>query len=108
MAFLQQAMDTAHSFNCIDKHRHNSKPQKNGKQLCVLMGEMLQQNNIVRFDQFKVQKVATNNEACASLSKDLLTNYVGSDRCSVLTIAFCVNDKFSEKFTLAAPFRTAQ
>lgn len=67
---------------------------KTGQQLRYIMQEILEQNPIVGADDVCVHTGTSDNDAATALAVDLLTNYVGSVRCVVHTLALAVNDVF--------------
>ena len=69
---------------------------KTGTQLCSIMEEVLRSRKIVGSESITVNTVTTDNEAAVSKSADLLTNYVGSVRCVVHSLALTINDVFKE------------
>lgn len=68
--------------------------RKTGMQICVFLKEILHTSDIFWSDKVSVFISKTDNEACACLSVDVLTKYVGSVRCVVHSLALCVNYNF--------------
>lgn len=69
---------------------------KSGMQLCHIMEEVLIQSPILGSEKVRVFTGTSDNEPATTLGVDLLTNYVGSIRCTVHTIALAINDVFKE------------
>lgn len=69
---------------------------KSAEQLRSIMEEIIRDNSIIGADCIRVHAVTSDNEAAVALSCDLLTNFVGSVRCVVHTIALAVNDVFKD------------
>lgn len=67
---------------------------KTGQQLRCIIQEILEQNTIVGSDDVRVHTATNDNEASTALAVDLLTNFVGSVRCVVHTLALAVSDVF--------------
>ena len=70
--------------------------RKTVSQLCEIMEEILAQSEIVGSDDVSSFTVTTDNEGAAALSADILTNFVGSVRCVVHSLALCVNAVFKQ------------
>lgn len=68
--------------------------QKTGLQLFALLEEILQKNYLVGSDFILLSSATNNNKAAATISVDLLTNYVVSVLPVVLTMVLCVNGVF--------------
>lgn len=69
---------------------------KSAEQLHSIMEEIIGDNIIIGADCIRVHAVTSDNEAAVAMSCDLLTNFVGSVRCVVHTIALAVNDVFED------------
>ncbi len=68
---------------------------KNAEQLRSLLSALIEDSLIVRRAQL-CYTVATDNEASMAKAADLFTNYTGSVRCVVHTVALVVKDVFSQ------------
>ena len=69
---------------------------KSGEQLRCIVTEVLKESEIVGSETIRMHTVTSDNEPAVKLACDLLTNYVGSVRCVVHSLALCVNDVFKE------------
>ena len=67
---------------------------KTGVQLCAILEQLVQENLIVGSERLRIHTATSDNEPATALATDLFTNYVGSIRCVVHTIALSVNDVF--------------
>lgn len=67
---------------------------KSGEQLRCIVNEIMSESEIIGSDAIRIHTVTSDNEASVKLACDLLTNYVGSVRCVVHTLALCVNGVF--------------
>eukprot|EP00171_Calliarthron_tuberculosum_P001466 IDg1466t1 len=71
---------------------HLGTASKTGEQLRCIVEELLQQSSIIGSDKIRVHTATSDNEASAALAVDLLTNYVGSVRCIVHSMALVMKD----------------
>eukprot|EP00178_Gracilaria_changii_P018359 TRINITY_DN5240_c0_g1_i1.p1 TRINITY_DN5240_c0_g1~~TRINITY_DN5240_c0_g1_i1.p1 ORF type:complete len:324 (-),score=45.96 TRINITY_DN5240_c0_g1_i1:1162-2133(-) len=69
---------------------------KTGQQMRCVIEEVLEQSPIVGADDIRVYTATSHNEAATALAVDLLTNFVGSVRCVVHTLALAVNNVFED------------
>lgn len=69
---------------------------KSAEQLRSIVTEVLKNSPVVGSDKVRVHTATSDNEPAVGLACDLLTNFVGSVRCVVHTMALCVNDVFTE------------
>ena len=67
---------------------------KSSEQLRAIVEEILKESSVVGSDRITVHTITSDNEPSMARAVDLLTNYVGSVRCIVHTLALCVNDVF--------------
>lgn len=68
---------------------------KSSNQLCAILEDVVKHNMIIGSDNISIHTVTTDNESATALAADLMTNFVGSVRCVVHTIALVVNDVFT-------------
>lgn len=68
---------------------------KNGRHLCAFLEEIVQSSPVVGSEIIRVHTATSDNEAATALAMDLFTNYVGSVRCVVHTLALVVNGVFT-------------
>lgn len=69
---------------------------KSAEQLRSIVDCVLKNSTIIGSDKISIHTITSDNEPSVALGVDLLTNYVGSVRCVVHTLALCVNDVFSD------------
>lgn len=60
---------------------------KSSEQLRCIVQEQLKESMIIGSSKIRVHTITSDNQAAVALAVDLLTNYVGSVRCVVHTIA---------------------
>lgn len=68
---------------------------KSAEQLRSIVTELLKQSMIVGSDNIRIHTATSDNEPAVGLACDLFTNFSGSVRCVVHTLALCVNDVFT-------------
>ena len=68
---------------------------KSAVQTCAILEDVMQHNPVVGSADIRVHTATTDNEAATARAADLYTNFVGSVRCVVHTIALAVNDVFT-------------
>lgn len=92
--------DDAWRLKCIPVCMLNTgTASKSGEQVCSIVTEVLKQNLVIGSEKISIHTITSDNEASVALACDLLTNYVGSVRCVVHTLALCVNDVFTDGTT---------
>lgn len=68
---------------------------KNGMQMCAILEEILKSSLAVGSEVIRVRTTTSDDEEATALAMDLVTNYLGSVRCVVHTLALVVNDVFT-------------
>lgn len=69
---------------------------KSAEQLRSIVTEVLSNSIVVGSDKERVHTKPSDNELAVSLACDLLTNFVWSVRCVVITMGLCVNEVFTD------------
>ena len=69
---------------------------KSAEQLRSIVDCVLRNSVIIGSEKISIHTITSDNEPSVALGVDLLTNYVGSVRCVVHTLALCVNDVFTD------------
>ena len=69
---------------------------KTAEQLRSIVTEILKHSLVVGSENIRIHTITSDNEPATALACDLLTNFVGSVRCVVHSLALCVNDVFAE------------
>lgn len=70
---------------------------KTGKQTQCVIEEVLEQRPVTGSHYIRLYAAISDSKAATALAVDLVTHFLGSVRCAVLTWALTVNDVFKEE-----------